>query len=396
MLLIKGGTVILSGEAPGAKMDLLVKDGRIIEMSESIPVLNDMTVLDVTGLTVAPGLVDIHVHFREPGFEYKEDILSGAEAAAAGGFTLCCCMPNTMPVIDGKEITESVVRKAKLAIVEVLPIGAVTVGQKGLELTDFSSLMNAGAVALSDDGLPIVSDEIMRNALLAAEAADMLIISHCEEEEPMVERDIKLAAETVARVHIAHVSTKAAVDAIRKAKAAGVKVTAEACPHHFSLTEATVTSIGTNAKMSPPLRTDSDVQAVIQGLCDGTIDAIVTDHAPHSIEEKELPFEKAPNGIIGLETALAVTLTHLYHTGTLSLEKIINLMSTNPASLLDLDAGILKVGGHADIVIFDPNKEWTVDPSRFKSKSRNSPYDGMTLQGKVKYTISGGKLVYRY
>jgi len=276
-----------------------------------------------------------------------------------------------------------------------LPIGAVTIGQKGLELTDFVDLKSAGAVALSDDGLPIVSDEIMRKALKSASKAYILVISHCEEEEPMVERDVELAAETGTRVHIAHVSTAAAVETIRKAKAAGAKVTAEACPHHFSLTEAVVTEEGANAKMSPPLRTERDVQAVIQGLCDGTIDAIVTDHAPHSVEEKELPYEKAPNGIIGLETSLAVTLTYLYHTGKLELTEVINLMSTSPANLLGFDAGEIKAGGYADIVIFDPDEEWTVDPSLFKSKSRNTPYGSMKLRGKVKYTVVNGDVVYK-
>jgi len=394
MLLIKGGTVILSGADSGRVMDILIKDGKVVEISGNISEISRMTVIDATGFIVAPGLVDIHVHFREPGFEYKEDILSGAEAAAAGGVTTCCCMPNTSPVADGKEITEYIVGRAGKAAVKVLPIGAVTFGQKGEKLTDINALKMAGAVALSDDGLPIVSDDVMRKALLAGRVADMLIVSHCEDEEPMVERDVRLAAETGTSVHIAHVSTAASVDTIRKAKKAGVKVTAEACPHHFTLTEAMVTEKGTNAKMSPPLRTERDVQAVVQGLCDGAIDAIVTDHAPHSVEEKALPYEKAPNGIIGLETSLAVTLTYLYHSGKLGLSEIIDLMSTKPANLFGLDAGKIRVGSNADIVIFDPNEEWTVDPSEFKSKSRNTPYTGMKLRGKVKYTMVNGDVVF--
>ena len=352
-------------------------------------------IIDATGLVVAPGLVDIHVHFREPGFEYKEDILTGAAAAAAGGLTTCCCMPNTLPVIDSKEILDYVTDKAKSAEIKVLPLGAVTIGQKGEELTDFKALIKAGAVALSDDGVTIKNDEIMRAALLKAKESDILIISHCEEEEPMVKRDIKLAEETGSRVHIAHVSTASAVETIRNAKSRGVKVTAEAAPHHFSLTEEAVAEKGTLAKMSPPLRKQKDVDAIIQGLCDGTIDAIATDHAPHSIEEKTLPYNEAPNGVIGLESLLAVTLTSLYHTDKLSLAEIIKLVSTNPAEILTLDAGQFKGGRIADIVIFDPDEEWTVDPSKFRSKARNTPFGGKKLRGKVKYTISRGQLVYQ-
>jgi len=375
--------------------DILIKEDKIVEVSENISETADMTVIDASGFIVAPGLVDIHVHFREPGFEYKEDISTGAVAAAAGGVTTCCCMPNTLPVADNTKIIEYITGKAIPALVNVLPVGAVTIGQKGEDLADFASLKKAGVVALSDDGIPIRNDLVMRKALIAADENDMLIISHCEEEEPMVKRDVKLAAETGTRVHIAHVSTADAVETIREAKAAGVKVTAETCPHYFSLTDAVITEKGTYAKMSPPLRNQRDVEAIIRGLCDGTIDAIATDHAPHSTEEKALPFDDAPNGIIGLETSLAVTLTYLYHTGLLPIDKIIELMSENPAKLLGLDAGSLKVGGVADIVIFDPDEEWIVKPDDFKSKARNTPFGEMKLRGKVKYTISRGKVVYR-
>jgi len=378
-----------------SKPEILIEDGKIAKIADGIPENADMTVLDASGLIVAPGLVDIHVHFREPGFEYKEDISTGASAAAAGGITTCCCMPNTSPVADCPEIIESITLKATHAPVKVLPIGAVTVGQLGKKLTDFASLKSAGVIALSDDGMPVKNDEIMRKALQTASENELLIISHCEEEEPMVERDVKLAAETGTRVHIAHVSTAKAVETIRKAKAAGIKVTAETCPHYFTLTEEEVGKKGTLARMSPPLRKQKDVEAIIKGVTDGTIDVIATDHAPHTAEEKALPFDEAPNGIIGLETSLALTLTFLYHTGKLSMEEVIRLMSTNPAEILNLEAGYLKTGGVADIVIFDPDEEWTVDPTRFKSKAHNTPFGGMKLRGKVKYTISRGKIVYK-
>ena len=383
------------GQGDGSSA-LLQRENKTVEPS---PCLFDKPslchIIDATRLVVAPGLVDIHVHFREPGFEYKEDILTGAAAAAAGGVTTCCCMPNTSPVIDNIETLEYVTEKAKNAAISVLPIGAVTIGQKGDKLTDFDALKKAGAVALSDDGMPIKNDEVMRTALLKAKENDILIISHCEEEEPMVERDIKLAEETGSRVHIAHVSTAVAVEAIRKAKAKGIKVTAEAAPHHFFLTEEAVAKKGTLAKMSPPLRKQEDVESIIHGLIDGTIDAIATDHAPHSVKEKQLPYHEAPNGIIGLESLLAVTLTSLYHTGKLNLAEIIKLISTNPSEILTLDAGKLEEGSLADIVIFDPDEEWIVNSLKFMSKARNTPFGGMKLRGKVKYTISRGRLVYK-
>jgi len=374
--------------------DILIRDNRVIEISDNIPVTPDMKTIDATNLVVAPGLVDIHVHFREPGFEYKEDIMTGAAAAAAGGVTTCCFMPNTSPVLDSAELLEKVIRKANQAPITTLPIGAVTLGQRGEILTDFTALKKVGAVALSDDGIPIRDEAVMRKALIKAKENDILIISHCEEEEPMVERDLKLAEETDSRVHIAHVSTAAAVNAIRNAKAGGIKVTAEAAPHHFCLTEDAVAEKGTLAKMSPPLRKKADVDAIVQGLCDGTIDAIATDHAPHSEEEKALPYQKAPNGIIGLETSLSLTLTSLYHTGKLALSEIIKLLSVNPSKILTLNSGIIQPGCIADIVIFDPDEEWVVDPEKFRSKARNMPFGGTKLCGKVKYTISRGRLVY--
>jgi dihydroorotase len=400
MLLIKNGELIGAryaknkSDSCGKVADILVKDDIIADIAESIVETGDMETIDATGLFVAPGLVDLHVHFREPGFEYKEDILSGAAAAAAGGVTTCCCMPNTFPVADNEEVITYIYNKVRLAPINVLPVGAVTVGQQGKELTDFASLIKAGAVALSDDGIPIHCAGVMKSALKLASQNDILIISHCEEETPMAARDISLADETGTRVHIAHVSKAETVEVIRKAKKAGIKVTAETCPHYFSLTESIVKEKGTLAQMNPPLATQEDVDAIIEGLCDGTIDVIATDHAPHSKEEKALPPDKAPNGIIGLETSLATALTFLYHTSKLSLEQIITLMSKNPAEILKLEAGVLEKGRKADIIVFDPSKEWTVNPSQLKSKARNTPYGGMKLHGKINYTISCGKVVY--
>jgi len=416
MLLIKGGRVFTQ---TAGSTDILIDGCKIAEISENICETGDIPVLDASRLIVAPGLVDMHVHFRDPGYEYKEDILTGAQAAAAGGVTTCCCMPNTSPVADSEETIEYIINKAKQASVRVLPYGAVTVGQKGRELTDFAALKAAGAVALSDDGNPIQSAELMRRAMILAREHGLLIISHCEDaemvqnygvnegavsrklgipgrpaiaEEIMVARDAMLAAETGARVHIAHVSTVGSVDIIRKAKAAGVSITAETCPQYFTLTEDEILRQGALARVNPPLRTARDVAAIIRGLTDGTIDAIATDHAPHSANEKALPLEEAPSGMIGLETSLALALKLLYHTGELSLDNIIRLMSMNPARILGIDAGTLEVGDTADIVIFDPNEVWTVDPVKFKSKARNTPFAGMNLRGKVKYTISHGKV----
>jgi len=419
MILIKGGSLYTES---AKTIDILIHGDKIAQIAENIDLTGSMELIEATGLVIAPGLVDMHVHFREPGYEYKEDIQTGAQAAAAGGVTTCCCMANTSPVADSVDVVKFIVDKAKTAPVRVLPYGAVTRGQKGEELTDFVALKVLGAVALSDDGNNIQSAELTRRAMRLAHDYGLLIISHCEDgelvrnyavnegkvskqlgltgrpaiaEEIMVVRDAMLAAETGARVHIAHLSTAKSVDIVRKAKAAGVNITAETCPHYFTLTEDELMKQGTLARVNPPLRTASDVEAIINGLMDGTIDAIVTDHAPHSAEEKALSLTDAPSGISGLETSLAITLTYLYHTGELSLANIIKLMSENPARILGLKAGTLETGKTADVVIFDPNEEWTVDPSKFKSKAKHSPFAGMKLRGKVKYTISQGKIVYR-
>ncbi|NLT12756.1 MAG: dihydroorotase, partial [Clostridiales bacterium] len=371
MLLIMNGRII----APGIKTDhmagLFIKDGIITPLSELPDDRRALTVLDAAGSFIAPGLVDMHVHFRDPGFLYKEDLMTGAAAAAAGGVTTAACMPNTSPVIDNAEAIADIISRAKAAPVTILPYAAVTLGQKGQALTDAAALKAAGAAALSDDGMPVMNAALLREAMKTAQAHDMLIISHCEVEELvknyavnegavseklgipgrpavaealMVMRDVMLAKETGARLHIAHVSTAGSVEIIRRAKTDGVRVTAETCPQYFTLTEDAVLTQGSMARINPPLRTRQDVDAVLDGLLDGTIDAVATDHAPHSAAEKALPLEKAPSGMVGLETSLALTLTMLYHTGRLPLGRIVELMSTAPSKILGINKGRLDTG----------------------------------------------------
>ena len=422
MLLIKNGTVYESEKLP-KRQDLLIQGGKIAEMSDEIQETSDMQVIDVEGLFVAPGLVDMHVHLRDPGLEYKEDIYTGSSAAAAGGITTCLCMPNTAPPIDSPDIIRYIENKAETAPIDIYTCAAVTKGLGGKELTDFAALKAAGAIALSDDGNPIQNAALARLAMQKAKEHDLLIISHCEDaemvqnhgvnegevseklgipgrpaiaEEIMVMRDMMLATETGAKVHIAHVSTAGSVEIIRQAKKAGAKVTAETAPQYFVLTEEEILKQNALARVNPPLRTKDDIEAIIQGLKDGTLDAIATDHAPHSMDEKTLPIPDAMSGMIGLETSLGLTLTYLHHTGKFSVSEIIKLMSENPAGILGLDnAGKLAIGAVADIVIFDPNEKWVVEPSKFKSKARNTPFAEMELQGRVKYTISRGEVVYK-
>ena len=416
MLLIKNGQLYT-----GAMQDILIDDGKIVEIADCIGESSDVCVIDAQGLIVAPGLVDMHVHFRDPGFEYKEDIYTGAAAAAAGGVTTVLCMPNTKPVADNSDTIKYIIDKATDTPISVFPCAAVTVGQKGTELTDFVALKAAGAIALSDDGYPIQNAALVREAMQKARDLDMLIISHCEDadlvqnhgvnegevskklgtsgrpaiaEEIMVARDVMLAAETGARVHIAHVSTAGSVDIIRRAKKSGVRVTAETAPQYFILTEDEILKQGSHARVNPPLRTKADVEGIIQGLIDGTIDVIATDHAPHSDEEKSLPITEAMSGLIGLETSLSLTLTYLHHQGKLEISEIVKLMTENPAKILGLSVGRLEIGSQADIIAFDPNEKWTVEPSLFKSKARNTPFAGVKLQGKVKYTLSKGKIIH--
>ena len=420
-LLLPKGRLVDPVGGIGGVMDILIEDGRLAVIGSDLRD-QDAQVIDARGLTVCAGLVDMHVHLREPGLEYKEDISTGTAAAARGGVTSVACMPNTKPAVDSPEQVRYILRRAAEACgVRVWPIGAVTMGEKGETLTDAQALKEAGAVALSDDGLPIQNANLMRDALIRCKRLGLTILSHCEDadmvcnyavnegrvsraldlpgrpaiaEELMVMRDAMLAEETGAAVHICHISTAGSVDIVRQFKKRGTQITCETCPQYFTLTEDEVLSQGAMARVNPPLRTKQDVEAIIAGLKDGTIDAIATDHAPHSAQEKARPLTEAPSGMVGLETALAVTLTALYHTGEMDLSDILKKMTFNPACILGIPKGRLSLGGEADFTIFDPNEVWTVDPEQFASKGRNTPFAGRELKGKVKYTIVGGKLVY--
>src|SRR5574342_329219 len=419
-ILIAGGHVIDPGRFNGLA-DVLIDEGRIVAVGPRLKVPAGATKIDATGRLVLPGFVDLHVHFREPGFEYKESIQSGAAAAVAGGFTSVCCMPNTYPVNDTQAITEFMLDRAReAALANVFPIGAITKGSEGKELAEIGDLHRAGCVAISDDGKPVMNSLVMRRAMEYALAVDVPVVDHCEDlhlaeggcmnegiistelglpgipsaaEDVMVARNIALAELTGARLHLAHISTAGSVRMVRDAKSRGIKVTAEACPHHFTLTEEVVRGFNTLAKMNPPLRTWKDVQAIKQGLRDGTIDVIATDHAPHATQEKQLGFTEAPFGIVGLETAWPLTLA-LVDEGILSLEGAIDKLSTKPAQAFGLAKGSLAVGADADVAILDLHKQWEVDPSKFRSKSRNTPFAGWKVKGAVVTTIVGGRVVF--
>ena len=418
-ILIKNGHIIDPANKVDERLDVLVSDGKISRLGKpgSLPA-NGSQVIDAEGKFIVPGLIDMHVHLREPGYEYKETIATGTAAAKAGGFTSVCCMPNTNPVNDNSSVTEFILAQARSASAQVFPIGAVTKGSKGEELADMGELYAAGCVAISDDGKPVMNASMMRRAMEYSRIFDMLIISHCEDsalsfkgvmndgivstelglrgipraaEDVMTARDISLAELTGGRLHIAHVSTAGSVRMIRDAKSRDVKITAETCPHYFALTEEAVRGYNTLAKMNPPLRTVDDVAAVKQGLKDGTIDVIATDHAPHAMDEKSGEFDYAPFGIVGLETALGLTLK-LVQEGVFSLTEAIRKLSVNPALILKLGKGTLSAGADADMTMIDPNVDWTVDASQFKSKSKNTPFDGWNLRGKAVWTIVGGKI----
>ena len=401
------------------KTDIFIRDGRIIQIAPDVNVIADK-VIDGSNFTAMPGLFDMHVHFRDPGQTHKEDILTGCQAALAGGVTGVLCMPNTNPPVDSPEILSYILEKAKNTGVQVCPVACITKGMKGQELTDFNELKANGAACLSDDGRPVKNAELMRLALEKAYQAGILVASHCEDldiinggimhkgsvsqelgvkgmdrasEDYITAREIVLASSVKGRIHICHVSTKGSVDIIREAKRLGVQVTCETAPHYFMLTHEKLRSRNANDRMNPPLREEEDRQAIEQAVLDGTIDCIVTDHAPHTQEEKA-DFEHAPNGIVGLETSFAATLTALYHTGKCSLEKIIQLMSANPRKLLNLPPVHIKEDTPANLILVDLNKKWTVDTAKLHSKSCNTAFRDMKLTGKVMMTITDGLIRY--
>ncbi len=421
-LLIKGGRVIDPSQNIDEILDVLVVEGKIKELGKGLKAPQGGEVIDAKGLLVTPGLIDMHVHLRDPGLEYKEDIVTGTRAAAAGGFTSVACMPNTKPVNDNKAVTSYIVTKAKAeGTVNVFPIGAITQGSKGETLAEMGDMKEAGCVAASDDGRPVTNAELMRRALEYAKGMGIMVIAHSEElalvgegvmnegftatelglkgiprvaEDIAVARDVYLAEYTNSPLHVAHISTKGSVRIIRDAKARGAKVTCETAPHYFSLTDDAVRGYDTNAKMNPPLREADDVAAIKAGLADGTIDAIATDHAPHHMDEKDIEFNLALNGIVGLETALPLALA-LVGENVLDLKGLVEKMALNPAKILGLERGTLKPEAVADITVIDPGQEWIVTAEGLATKSKNSPWLGAKMKGAAVYTIVSGKVVYK-
>jgi len=424
-ILIEGGRVVDPANTVDAVLDVLIEDGRIAAVGplrSARDAAPPDRVLDARGKVVCPGFVDLHVHLREPGREDKETIATGTRAAARGGFTSVCCMPNTHPVNDNQSVTEFILDRAKReGSVNVFPVGAITKGQQGEELAEIGELVRAGCVAISDDGKPVMNAEVMRRALEYAGMFGIPVVQHAEDlhltgkgvmheglvstelglrgipaasEAVIVARDLLLAELAGSHYHVAHITTAEAVRLVRDAKAKGLKVTCEVCPHHFALSDDAVRSFNTNAKMSPPLRSTRHVEAIKAALRDGTIDAIATDHAPHTLQEKEQEFDYAPNGIIGLETAFGLTVTMLVEAEILTLSQAIARLTCEPARVFNLPKGTLSVGADADVTIVDPTREWVVDVKRFASKSRNSPFHGWKLRGEVLATIVGGKVVW--
>jgi dihydroorotase len=425
-ILLRGGRVVDPSRAIDGVADVLLANGTVEGVGRRLGIeegsVENLEVIDCDGLVVSPGFIDVHCHLREPGREDVETIASGARAAAAGGFTAVCAMPNTDPVTDNQAAVGFIIRQASRANgARVYPIGAISVGQRGEALAEFGEMVAAGAVAVSDDGKPVASAHLMRTALEYARTFDIPVADHCEEptlaaggamnegvvsarlglkgipaeaEEIMAIRDILLARRTGGRVHLCHMSTRGSVELIRWGKDRGIRVTAEVCPHHLSLTEEAVGNYDTHAKMNPPLRTEDDVVALREAVRDGTIDVIATDHAPHHYDEKEREFADAPNGIIGLETALAVNITWLVKSGIIDVATLVDRMSCAPAKVFGLPGGSLARGAPADVTVFDPGAEWRVDPATFLTKGRNTPYAGMQLTGRVLHTIVDGRLAY--
>ena len=422
-LLIQRGHVIDPAGGIDQEMDVLLRDGRVAAVAAPGTLRGQaQQTFNARGGIVAPGLIDLHVHLREPGQPHKETIVTGTAAAAAGGFTSVCAMPNTVPVNDSPEITRWMLSPERGALVNVFPIAAATVGSAGQKLTRFAALKRAGAVAVSDDGKPILDDRVMRDALRAAARLNLPVVQHAEDtratvgcsmnygatsfrlgvhgmtnsaESSVVERDIALARKTGGHLHVAHLSTREALQAVRDAKKQKLRVTAEVTPHHFTLIDANVGEFNTHYKMNPPLRSLADRDALIAGILDGVIDAIATDHAPHAFHEKQVEFERAAFGITGLETALPLVLTVLHQHFKLPLWRVVKLMSTNPAKIFGLtERGTLAKGAHADVTIFDPKRKWTFDASQSLSKSKNTPFDGWSFTGRAVATIVGGKMVY--
>ena len=420
-ILIKNGRLINPSENLDKVMDIFVEDGIIKEKAESIEKQAD-TVIDAAGCYVMPGLIDLHVHFRDPGLTYKEDIETGSKAAAKGGFTTVCCMPNTKPVVDNVETVKYIIEKGeKTGLTNVLPVGAVTKNMAGIEITDVEELKKAGICAISEDGKSVMNSGVYRKAMKNAAKANVPVLAHCEDinlveggvinlgdksselgvkgisnavEDVIAMRDIMLAKETGATLHLCHCSTKDSVEMVKRAKEGGIKVTAEVCPHHFSMWSDDITSNDGNFKMNPPLRAREDMEALIKGLQDDIMDVISTDHAPHSAEEKAKDLEHAPFGIVGLEISVALTVTNLVKKGYLTPMQMAAKMSYNPAKVLGIPKGTLDEGKIADITIIDPDKEYTIDVNTFESKGKNTPFDGYKVSGEVEYTILNGKVVY--
>ena len=420
-ILLKNGNLIDYKNKINDKYDILIENDKIAKIEKNIEENVDK-IIDCTNFNIMPGMIDIHCHLREPGFEYKETIETGSKSAVAGGFTTICPMPNTKPTPDNKETLQKIIAEAKnVNLCNVLPYASVSKGEKGEELVDFEELKKAGAIAFSDDGMPVVNSKMMREAMINADKLGTFVASHCEEksvakgainavkvaeqlgvegvlpeaEEIMAAREIVISETNNVRGHICHISTQTTKNMVRDAKKRGVKITCETCPHYFTFTVEEVLKSGTNAKMNPPLREEKDRKAIIEGLKEGTIDCIITDHAPHSKEEKAQELGKAPNGIIGFETALSAEIMNLVDTGDISYLDLVKLTSYRPAELLKIDRGTIEVGKIADIVIFDPNERYVYTEDMIVSKSKNSPFIGKELKGKVKYTIVSGRIVYK-